>query len=73
MAERLRELGADVSVTARTMPDGYELPDVDVPVLVIHGTEDVNLPIGATADRLKDFLGDLELVRVDGVPHNVPR
>jgi len=27
VAERLREMGADVYVTARTMPDGYELPD----------------------------------------------
>lgn len=27
VAERLRELGADVYVTARSMPDGYEFPD----------------------------------------------
>src|SRR5688572_23470555 len=27
VAERLRELGADVFVTARSMPDGYEFPD----------------------------------------------
>jgi NAD(P)-dependent dehydrogenase (short-subunit alcohol dehydrogenase family) len=27
VADRLRALGADVYVTARTMPDGYELPD----------------------------------------------
>jgi NAD(P)-dependent dehydrogenase (short-subunit alcohol dehydrogenase family) len=27
VAERLREMGADVYVTARTMPDGYEHPD----------------------------------------------
>lgn len=27
VAERLRDLGADVYVTARSMPDGYEFPD----------------------------------------------
>ncbi|MBB2946457.1 NAD(P)-dependent dehydrogenase (short-subunit alcohol dehydrogenase family) [Actinoplanes lutulentus] len=27
VAERLRELGADVYVTARSMPEGYEFPD----------------------------------------------
>ena len=27
VAERLRELGADVYVSARSMPEGYEFPD----------------------------------------------
>jgi non-heme chloroperoxidase len=49
-------------------------PDVakfDVPILVVHGTEDRILPIESTADRLPDLVEDLHLVRVDGGPHNI--
>jgi non-heme chloroperoxidase len=49
-----------------------DLPTIDVPVLLIHGTADVNLPIGSTGDRLPSFLDDLTVIRVEGGPHNVP-
>jgi non-heme chloroperoxidase len=48
-----------------------DLPKIDVPVLVVHGTEDRILPIAATADRLPDVIADVRLVRVDGGPHNI--
>lgn len=48
-----------------------DLPKIDVPVLVVHGTEDRILPIEATADRLPALLADVRLVRVDGGPHNI--
>jgi non-heme chloroperoxidase len=48
-----------------------DLPKIDVPTLVVHGTEDRILPIGATADRLPGLIKDVRLVRVEGGPHNV--
>jgi non-heme chloroperoxidase len=48
-----------------------DLPKVDVPVLVVHGTEDRILPFDATAARLPELIDDVELVPVDGGPHNI--
>jgi non-heme chloroperoxidase len=48
-----------------------DLPLIDVPTLVVHGTDDRILPIGATADRLPDLVEDLRLIRVEGGPHNI--
>jgi non-heme chloroperoxidase len=48
-----------------------DLPKIDVPTLVVHGTEDRILPIAATADRLPELIADVRLVRVEGGPHNI--
>ena len=48
-----------------------DLPKIDVPVLVIHGTEDRILPFEATAARLPELIDDIELVPVEGGPHNI--
>ena len=48
-----------------------DLPRIDVPTLVVHGTEDRILPIAATADRLPGLIADLRLVRIEGGPHNI--
>jgi non-heme chloroperoxidase len=48
-----------------------DLPAIDVPTLVVHGTEDRILPIAATADRLPDLISDVRLVRIEGGPHNI--
>jgi non-heme chloroperoxidase len=48
-----------------------DLPKVDVPTLVVHGTEDRILPIAATAERLPALIADVRLVRVQGGPHNI--
>ena len=48
-----------------------DLPKIDVPTLVVHGTEDRILPISATADRLPGLIADVKLVKVDGGPHNI--
>jgi non-heme chloroperoxidase len=48
-----------------------DLPKIDVPVLVLHGTEDRILPFEATAARLPALLADCELVAVEGGPHNI--
>src|SRR5712672_2601545 len=43
-----------------------DLPKIDVPVLVMHGTEDRALPFDATAARLPALIADCTLVPVDG-------
>lgn len=48
-----------------------DLPMIDVPMLVVHGTEDRILPLSATAQRLPALVKDLRLVTVEGGPHNI--
>jgi non-heme chloroperoxidase len=48
-----------------------DLPKIDVPTLVLHGTEDRILPYEATAARLPALIDDVELVSVEGGPHNI--
>jgi non-heme chloroperoxidase len=48
-----------------------DLPKIDVPTLVVHGTADRILPIEATADRLPGLIDDVRLVRVEGGPHGM--
>jgi non-heme chloroperoxidase len=48
-----------------------DLPKIDVPVLVVHGTEDRILPFEATAARLPGLIDDVTLVPVEGGPHNI--
>lgn len=48
-----------------------DLPKIDVPVLVVHGTEDRILPFQSTAQRLPGLVKDLRLVPVEGGPHNI--
>jgi len=48
-----------------------DLPKIDVPVLVVHGTEDRILPFEATAARLPALIDDVRLVAVEGGPHNI--
>jgi non-heme chloroperoxidase len=44
---------------------------IDVPVLLIHGTEDRILPFDATAKRLPALIKDLKFIPIEGGPHNV--
>jgi non-heme chloroperoxidase len=50
-----------------------DLPKIDVPTLVIHGTADRILPFEATAKRLRDerLIADLTVVEVPDGPHNI--
>src|SRR5215468_12505045 len=48
-----------------------DLPKIDVPTLVIHGTADRILPFDATAKRLPGLIKDLRFVPVEGGPHNI--
>jgi non-heme chloroperoxidase len=50
-----------------------DLPRIDVPTLVVHGTADRILPFEATAARLRDetLIADLTVVAVEEGPHNI--
>lgn len=48
-----------------------DLPKIDVPILVAHGTDDRILPYDATAARLPGLIKDLRLVTVEHGPHNI--
>jgi non-heme chloroperoxidase len=50
-----------------------DLPNIDVPTLVVHGTADRILPFEATAARLRDenLIADLTVVEVENGPHNI--
>ena len=48
-----------------------DLPKIDVPTLVLHGTDDRILPFAATAARLGDLIADVTVVPVEGGPHNI--
>jgi non-heme chloroperoxidase len=48
-----------------------DVPKIDVPTLVLHGTEDRILPFEATAKRLPALVDNLKLIPVEGGPHNI--
>jgi len=48
-----------------------DLPKIDVPTLVMHGTEDRILPFESTAARLPDLIDDVRVIPVEAGPHNI--
>ncbi|NMI00297.1 alpha/beta fold hydrolase [Pseudonocardia acidicola] len=48
-----------------------DLPKIDVPVLVVQGTEDRILPIDSTGRRLPALIKDSRLVEIPAGPHNI--
>ena len=48
-----------------------DLPKIDVPTLVVHGTEDRILPFDATAGRLTGLIDNVKVVPVAEGPHNI--
>ena len=49
-----------------------DLPEIDVPVLVIHGDADQVLPLDKTSQRLPGLIKDVQLTVVEGGPHAIP-
>ncbi|MBT2586644.1 alpha/beta fold hydrolase [Arthrobacter sp. ISL-95] len=48
-----------------------DIPKIDVPALIVHGTADNILPIDATGRRFKDALPSAEYLEIDGAPHGL--
>jgi len=49
-----------------------DLPEIDVPMLVIQGDADQVLPLDKTGKRLPGLIKDVQLVVVEGGPHAIP-
>jgi pimeloyl-ACP methyl ester carboxylesterase len=49
-----------------------DLPKIDVPALIVHGTHDRILPIDATGRPLHEKLPNAEYLEIDGGPHCLP-
>ena len=49
-----------------------DLPEIDVPMLVIHGDADRVLPLDKTGQRLPALIKDVQLIVVEGGPHAIP-
>ncbi len=49
-----------------------DLPEIDVPILVIHGDADQVLPLDKTGQRLPALIKDAQLIVVEGGPHAIP-
>jgi len=49
-----------------------DLPEIDVPVLVLHGDADQVLPLDKTSKRLPGLIKDVQLTVVEGGPHAIP-
>jgi len=49
-----------------------DLPEIDVPILVIQGDADQVLPLDKTGKRLPGLLKDAQLIVVEGGPHAIP-
>lgn len=44
---------------------------IDVPVLVIHGDEDLNVPIDKSGQRMHEFIDQSQIAVIEGGPHGV--
>ncbi|MEV8271667.1 alpha/beta hydrolase [Microbacterium sp. NPDC077184] len=64
---------AAIAAAPLTWPTDFrgDIPAVDVPTLILHGTADNILPIDATARRFRDLLPDATYVEVEGAPHGL--
>ena len=48
-----------------------DIPKVDVPALIVHGTADNTLPIDATGRPFHKLLPNADYVEIDGAPHGL--
>ena len=49
-----------------------DLPEIDVPILVIQGDADQVLPLDKTGRRLPGLIKDVQLAVIEGGPHAIP-
>ncbi|MFE2936232.1 alpha/beta fold hydrolase [Streptomyces sp. NPDC059278] len=48
-----------------------DIPKIDVPALIVHGTGDRTLPVDATGRRFAKALPTAQYVEIDGAPHGL--
>jgi non-heme chloroperoxidase len=69
-------VGASPAGTIACVPTWHtdfraDLPKIDIPVLVLHGTEDRILPIEACGPRTHELIPGSEYVPIQGAPHGL--
>jgi len=62
-----------IAAAPLTWPTDFrgDIPAIDVPTLILHGTADNILPIDKTARRFKELLPDATYVELEGAPHGL--
>lgn len=63
-----------IAAAPLTWPTDFraDIPAIDVPTLILHGTADNILPIDKTARKFKDLVpGDVTYVEIEGAPHGL--
>jgi peroxiredoxin len=62
-----------IAATPLTWPTDFraDIPQIDVPALIMHGTADNILPIDVTARRFKELLPEATYVEIEGAPHGL--
>ncbi|MEZ2391667.1 alpha/beta fold hydrolase [bacterium RCC_150] len=68
------QAGAHAAVAAqRTWLTDFraDIPKIDVPALIVHGTADNILPIDVTGRRFAEALPDADYVEIEGAPHGM--
>ncbi|SEN17071.1 alpha/beta fold hydrolase [Actinacidiphila rubida] len=48
-----------------------DIPEIDVPVLIVHGTGDRILPVESTARLFREALPSADYLEIDGAPHGL--
>ncbi len=64
---------AAIAAAPLTWPTDFraDIPKIDVPALIVHGTADNILPIDVTARRFRTYLPDATYVEIEGAPHGM--
>jgi non-heme chloroperoxidase len=64
---------AGLAAAPLTWPTDFraDIPAIDVPTLILHGTADNILPIDVTARRFRKLLPDATYVEIEGAPHGL--
>lgn len=64
---------AAIAAAPLTWPTDFraDIPSIDVPALIVHGTADNVLPIDKTARRFRELLPEAEYVEIEGAPHGL--
>jgi peroxiredoxin len=62
-----------IAAAPLTWPTDFrgDIPAVDVPALILHGTADNILPIDVTARRFRELLPNATYVELEGAPHGL--
>ncbi|MDX2376485.1 alpha/beta hydrolase [Microbacterium sp. LRZ72] len=72
---QVAEKAGDTAIAAAplTWPTDFrgDIPSIDVPAMIVHGTSDNVLPIDATARRFRELLPEATYVEIAGAPHGM--